>query len=71
MTEVKHYCDKCNERIEAPDRTLMTLKTGPFRFDRPTVELCVSCCKAVFDFISARGGNCTAPRPRKTKALTA
>jgi hypothetical protein len=62
MTEIKHFCDKCGERI-AEGRTLLANKAGPHRLRRPQVDLCGPCYEEFDQWLSARVDGSVAPRP--------
>jgi hypothetical protein len=63
MLEVKCFCDRCSELVTS-DRTLMKLQCGPFRGQRPTVDLCAACFSEFAEWLDARPAECTAPTPR-------
>ncbi len=67
MTEIRHFCDKCGERI-TEDRTLFLVKCGPERSKRPEIELCSTCLSSVVALIDDRTAGCTAPTPRASAA---
>ncbi len=67
MTEVRHFRDKCGDRI-TQDRTLSLVKCGPERSKRPEIELCSSRLSAAVALIDDRPAGCTAPTPRASAA---
>jgi hypothetical protein len=42
MTEIRHFCDSCSERITS-DRTALKVRCGPLRHHREEIDLCGAC----------------------------
>jgi hypothetical protein len=42
VTETRHFCDSCLERIHQ-DRTALKVSCGPLRLRTPTIDLCATC----------------------------
>ncbi len=46
-------CDRCREPIEATERTLIHVATGPLKAHRPAVDLCQPCAADLVLFLNA------------------
>lgn len=66
MVETRVFCDKCSERI-TQERTLLAVKAGPQRLQRPTVDLCSACLTEFTGWLDGRPDG-TAPTPRASVA---
>jgi hypothetical protein len=65
VTETRHFCDRCHERI-TQDRTLYQLRCGGLlRHKRPELELCGSCAEALDVFVATFHDGLSAPRPKR------
>lgn len=42
MTETRHFCDACSERITS-DRTALKVACGPLRSRHQVIDLCSAC----------------------------
>jgi hypothetical protein len=70
MTDIKHYCDKCGERI-LTERSALKTSSGPLRRDRPEVELCRGCAEELSTtWLAPVGSIKPGPERRAAKAET-
>jgi hypothetical protein len=61
VTETRHYCDCCRERIHQ-DRTALEVTSGPLRLRTPTIDLCATCLGKLVALLSpARPAAAEAP----------
>ena len=50
MRTITITCDKCGSRVEE-NRSVLEITTGPLRVERPEIDLCLGCARALMAWV--------------------
>lgn len=50
MRTITTACDKCGSRVEE-NRSVVSITTGPLRAERPEIDLCLDCVRALLAWV--------------------